>query len=385
MHHLPEQWDTSAHDISAQMQQADIIDQPSPVGTPVDEFPTLSQDVVARGRRGGAATRGTDPSRARFALAVKKAAQQSPANLPPPTLGAHFATTPRQTSGGSGSPLLRSGPPVARASPRLKLRPPTLLPTLSTGAALNEMYLAYRARAIKLGGERHACLSRAAEAWRRGDGAAAKQFSLQGAELNAKMGKESAEAVARLMRERSRLSVDAVRNRDTAWSDDPRDRSERGKLVGGSLGVCLGVAPKSVDAKATPEERMEGVLDLHGLHATEATEVLETFLLSVSRPPLTVRLSGPLTPVRACSWRTSTISGSRTSSWARRSTRGRRTRSAARRACASPRACATGSTNGAIPGRNATVLSAWTRSRTRRETHTCRTLEICCTARLLAV
>ncbi|KZV78494.1 hypothetical protein EXIGLDRAFT_737601, partial [Exidia glandulosa HHB12029] len=137
LHHLPEQWDTSVQDITTQMQQTDFMDQPSPVGTPVDEFPILSQEVVARGRRGGAATRGTDPSRARFALAVKKAAQQSPANLPPPTLGAHFATTPRQASGGS-SPMLRSGPPVARASPRIKLRPPMLLPTLSTGAALNE-------------------------------------------------------------------------------------------------------------------------------------------------------------------------------------------------------------------------------------------------------
>ncbi|EJD48105.1 hypothetical protein AURDEDRAFT_144350 [Auricularia subglabra TFB-10046 SS5] len=277
LHHLPEQWDSSVKDTTTQM-TATELDAPSPAGTPVDEFPTLSHEPVARGRRGGAATRGQDPSRARFALAVKKAAQQSPANLPPPTLGAHFAATPRPASTG---PMLRTGPPVARASPRIRLRPPTLLPTLSTGAALNEMYLAYRARAIKLGAERHSCLSRAAEAWRRGDGAAAKQYSLQGAELNAKMGKESAEAVARLMRERSRLSVDAVRSRETSWSDDPRDRTERGKLMGGNLGVCLGVAAKSVDTKATPEERMEVVLDLHGLHATEATEVLETFLLSL--------------------------------------------------------------------------------------------------------
>ncbi|KAH7105963.1 hypothetical protein BKA62DRAFT_747811 [Auriculariales sp. MPI-PUGE-AT-0066] len=284
LHHLPEQWDQSVKDISTQLNQSDFVDQPSPAGTPVDEFPILSQELISSrngSRRGGPATRGTDPSRARFALAVKKAAQQSPANMPPPTLGAHFATTPRGANGSGTTPTLRSGPAVPRASPRIKLRPPSLLPTLSTGAALNEMYLAYRARAIKLGAERHACLSRAAEAWRRGDGAAAKQFSLQGAELNAKMGRESGDAVARLMRERSRLSVDAVRNREASWSDDPRDRTERGKLIGGSLGVCLGVAAKPIDPKATPDERMESVLDLHGLHATEATEVLETFLLSL--------------------------------------------------------------------------------------------------------
>ena len=34
--------------------------------------------------------------------------------------------------------------------------------------------------------------------------------------------------------------------------------------------------------KLTYEERTEVALDLHGLHANEATEVLEEFLLAVS-------------------------------------------------------------------------------------------------------
>ena len=33
----------------------------------------------------------------------------------------------------------------------------------------------------------------------------------------------------------------------------------------------------------TTEERTESTLDLHGLHSNEATEVLEDFLLAVSR------------------------------------------------------------------------------------------------------
>jgi len=142
--------------------------------------------------------------------------------------------------------------------------------------------MVYRSRAIQLGGARNACLSRAADAWRRGDGAAAKRFSREGHELNAKMSAEMADAAKKLVRERSKLAEGAVRNRDANWSDDPGDRSSRGKIVGGGLGVCLGVASVSGDTKAlSGEERTEAMLDLHGLHANEATEVLEQFLLTV--------------------------------------------------------------------------------------------------------
>lgn len=97
------------------------------------------------------------------------------------------------------------------------------------------------------------------------------------------MGAEMAEAAAKLVGERAKLSEQAVRSRDASWSDDPGDRSARGKSCGGGLGVCLGVASAHIgDGKATAEERTEAMLDLHGLHSNEATEVLEKFLLSVN-------------------------------------------------------------------------------------------------------
>ena len=80
-------------------------------------------------------------------------------------------------------------------------------------------------------------MSRAADAWRRGDGAAAKRFSREGHELNAKMGAEMADAVAKLVGERAKLSEQAVRSRDARWSDDLGDRGARGKSCGGGLGV----------------------------------------------------------------------------------------------------------------------------------------------------
>lgn len=248
----------------------------------LDEFPTLGYEGQA-GRR--APPPAHDPSRTRFAAAVKKA--------PPTAQSSLTATKPteaelaarREAMGSAADPIHHRSAIVApRASPRLKLRPPTLLPTLPTGESVNQMYMAHRQRALQLGQARNACLSRAADAWRRGDGAAAKRFSREGHDLNAKMSAEMMVSAANLVRERARLSEAAVRQRDASWSDDPGDRASRGKICGGGLGVCLGIANRNIggDRKLTPEERTEAALDLHGLHSNEATEVLEKFLLAVS-------------------------------------------------------------------------------------------------------
>lgn len=225
----------------------------------------------------------SDPSRTRFAAAVKKSAPATPP-IPKPTDSATLLAR-RQAMGPAADPLHHSTAIIApRPSPRIKLRPPTLLPTLPTGGAVNEMYMAYRARALQLGAARNACLSRAADAWRRGDGAAAKRFSREGHDLNAKMRGEMAESARKLVRDRNKIVEQAVRGRDASWTDDPADRSTRGKICGAGLGVLLGVANKDLSmdlTRLTPEERTECVLDLHGLHANEATEVLEEFLVAV--------------------------------------------------------------------------------------------------------
>jgi hypothetical protein len=90
-------------------------------------------------------------------------------------------------------------------------------------------------------------------------------------------------AASNLVRERTNMAEQAVRARDPNWSDDINDRTTRGRTCGGGLGILLGTAPKNVeDGKLTSEERAEGMLDLHGLHSNEATEVLEQFLMAVS-------------------------------------------------------------------------------------------------------
>jgi hypothetical protein len=252
---------------------------------PQDEFPALGFDGNGggRGRRGAHYDRAyNDPGRTRFSTAVKK-----PAPIVPPSQnnGNDPAIVARREAMGPSADNLhhRSAIVAPRPSPRIKLHPPLLLPTLPTGEAISNMYMAYRSRALQLGAARNACLSRAADAWRRGDGAAAKRFSREGHDLNAKMGVEMAAAAAKLVRERAKVAEQAVRNRDTGWSDDPGDRSSRGNVCGGGLGVCLGISRKDTgDGKMTSEERKECMLDLHGLHSNEATEVLEEFLLAVS-------------------------------------------------------------------------------------------------------
>lgn len=284
LHHLPKDVDVSG--LTAAMSRS-TLNQVAPrlsVSPPPDDFPALGMDSGKGGRGGYGYGRESkaynDPGRTRFATAVKKAAPIAP----PPAANDPTLAARREAMGNAAEPLHHRSAIVApRASPRTKLHPPTLLPTLPTGESVNSLYMTYRSRALQLGAARNACLSRAADAWRRGDGAAAKRFSRDGHELNAKMSAEMVLAAGKLVRERAKLAEQAVRTREAAWSDDPGDRTSRGRVCGGTLGVCLGIASKSTgDGKLTPEERTESMLDLHGLHSNEAAEVLEEFLLAVS-------------------------------------------------------------------------------------------------------
>ncbi|KAL0580574.1 hypothetical protein V5O48_001399 [Marasmius crinis-equi] len=283
LHHLPKDVDISS--LNMVMARANINHQNHPVmgphNPPLEDFPVLGLDADKSKRHPY-----NDPARTRFAAAVKKPAPPTASSLGLTSMPTNVNTAARREAmGHSAMEDLhhRSAIVAPRSSPRIRLRPPTLLPTLPTGESVNKLYMTYRSRALQLGAARNACLSRAADAWRRGDGAAAKRFSREGHDLNVKMGAEMAKAASHLVRERARLTQQAVRNRDASWSDDPGDRTSRAKPCGAELGVCLGIASQSVDTKLKSEERTEVVLDLHGLHANEATEVLEEFLLALEQ------------------------------------------------------------------------------------------------------
>ncbi|KAI6044215.1 hypothetical protein EDC04DRAFT_2643476 [Pisolithus marmoratus] len=259
---------------------------PGTSSPPAEDFPALGYDgtSASRNRKGYGARDGhwqNDPGRTRFAAAVKR---QVPTTAPPDRAMVTRRESMTNINTADNLPL-RTTIVAPKPSPRIKLRPPTLLPTLAMGDAVNDLYMTYRSRALQLGAARNACLSRAADAWRRGDGAAAKRFSREGHELNAKMGHEMAEAAGKLVRERAKLAEKAVKARELNWSDDLGDRSIRGRTCGGGLGICLGVAKKDIggEAKLSSEERTEVMLDLHGLHSNEAAEVLEEFLLALER------------------------------------------------------------------------------------------------------
>jgi len=262
LHRLPN--DQDVEQVTSSVNSFTMDSEPSE--EPSSEFPALGDNMDSQGRSLLA-----DPGRTRFAAAVKKN-------------GGNFSRPdPYQTGGGGDSFHSQTLP---KPSPRIKLRPASLLPTLPTGDALNSMYMNYRSRALQLGAARNACLSRAAEAWRQGDGAGAKRFSREGQDLNSQMKAEARVAAGKLVRERAKVAMDAVRNRDASWSDDPGDRTNRGRVCGGGLGVCLGIAGKKAGMymeRLTAEERTETMLDLHGLHSNEATEVLEEYLLALEK------------------------------------------------------------------------------------------------------
>ncbi|KAG1876623.1 hypothetical protein DFJ58DRAFT_755294 [Suillus subalutaceus] len=270
LHHLPKDVDVAS--VTGALSRTSLSNSSTrTTSPPPDEFPALGFDA-SRNRRGYGARDGHwqhDPGRTRFAAAVKRPA---PAQVP---VDRTTATRPPISSNASVDNL------HIRTS---ILHPPALLPTLPTGESINALYMSYRSRALQLGAARNACLSRAADAWRRGDGAAAKRFSREGHDLNAKMGNEMTTAASKLVRERAKVAEQAVKSRDLGWSDDAGDRTARGRSCGGGLGVCLGIASTTTggDSKLTSEERTESMLDLHGLHSNEATDVLEEFLLAVT-------------------------------------------------------------------------------------------------------
>ena len=288
LHHIPADVDVAG--ITAAMGRADLGENPAPGAPTLDDFPALdysSRD--SRGRRGsyyGRNERATyDAGKGKFSQVANKTAPPPPSTVPrdPASQAAR-----REAMGIAADSLHNRSAIVApKPSPRLKLRPPTLLPSLPTGESANGLYVAYRSRALQLGAARNACLSRAADAWRRGDGSAAKRFSREGHDLNAKMASELTLSAGSVVRERATLIEQVVKARDGGWSDDPGDHSARGCMCGNGLGIILGIARRDVTGEQRelgPDERTESVLDIHGIHAPEASQLLEEFLLAVCVP-----------------------------------------------------------------------------------------------------
>ncbi|WVF65377.1 hypothetical protein IAT40_000104 [Kwoniella sp. CBS 6097] len=281
LHQLPNNLDTNA--LSNAMSHIEISSdgyaRPSSPAmySPAEEFPDLLASRLNRGIGGR-----FDPSRNRFANAVKRATPAPPSMIQV----SGMRQTPLPAQNNISPSLAPAVLAVPRPSQRIKLRPPTLLPTLKTGTMANEQYMTTRATSIRLGHARNACLARAADAFRRGDGAAAKRFSREGKALNQRMLNEAAEAAQTLVKDRRIEAQSAVRERDPGWSDDPSDRAERGKECAGGLGTIMGVAGrKNVQGGDTLSsvERTEALLDLHTLHGGEGSDIAGQFLAELER------------------------------------------------------------------------------------------------------
>jgi hypothetical protein len=145
-------------------------DEGSSSGRVEEDFPTLAAATASASARnqGLSSGGGKDPTTTRWAGIVKngRPVSQLPVNSRP--------SLPRAASGSSRTPGRggeRSAPfSQPRQSARLALRPPTLLPTISTGAAVSRMYEEYRQQFFEYGNARNKCLVKAAACFRAGDG-----------------------------------------------------------------------------------------------------------------------------------------------------------------------------------------------------------------------
>lgn len=245
--------------------------QPGMQTDSVDEFPSLGA-ALASGNRNAV--------NARYTNALKSAPR--PGNLAP---------LPRDIG---PSPMLTptNVPTSGRQSTRIHLRPPALMPTLATGSAVGDSYAAYRSTFLDLGAARAKALQKAAECWKRGDGAGAKTWSKEAAAQDRQRIAAGRDAAKQILAERKATLRKAVITPAPGTTTEGRadvvaERGIKGRDAGASLGVLLGVA--AVDGlptesqRCTVDERTEVAVDLHGLHGEEAIDFLAQFLAGLER------------------------------------------------------------------------------------------------------
>ncbi|KAK4049871.1 hypothetical protein OIO90_005260 [Microbotryomycetes sp. JL221] len=242
------------------------------------DFPTLGQDN--RSRHQGVRNAQLDPTRTRFSGAVKFGSKV-------PATPASSAAIAASRMPPPAAPPSRDAMPKPKRSVRITLRPPMLLPTLPTGSALAALYVKYRSSFLELGANRNKCLARAAECWKRGDGAGARKFSREAQDWSRQVAIEGRDSAAKIVEERKRVLREAVKDNEGrgGTTDDAPDRKMRGQERGG--GIVLGVVAQSAlpsnERALTVDERTEVALDLHALHTDEAISFMGDYLLALEK------------------------------------------------------------------------------------------------------
>ncbi|UTT90723.1 hypothetical protein NDA17_006875 [Ustilago hordei] len=249
---------------------------------------------------GGGAAAAADASRNRWASTVQRKAptdavirahSDSQGVISIHSKAGPMRSQPGATGSAEGKQVGKAAAATSRTSARIPLRPSALLPTLLTGSSAASTYQTHRADVLSLAEQRNKLLARASEAYRKGDVASASKFSKEASSLNHRYEDESrtaAHAIVkdRLVELRARLNDPfASGSNAAAQSTEAGTRNLRGKVVGNGLGLCLGAVRRGAlqgnSANLSVDERTECLLDLHGLHAKEAVELTEKFLLGL--------------------------------------------------------------------------------------------------------
>ncbi|PLW55207.1 hypothetical protein PCANC_03237 [Puccinia coronata f. sp. avenae] len=186
-------------------------------------------------------------------------------------------------------------PSSSQQQQQRRLRPIQLLPVAPVVpspslAKLSETYFE-KTREVRNDG-----YELAKEAAKKPEGSAVKRWSREGEKRVRAQASETQGLAGQLIAERNRLMKDAVRAGVPMRADkvdEGPDRMHRGKEMGG--GICLGVVapprPSTTTTSTTittgkknasvPKERMEVLMDLHGLHPDDGVYYLEKFLMAL--------------------------------------------------------------------------------------------------------
>lgn len=172
-----------------------------------------------------------------------------------------------------------------KKKPQARLRAAQLLPDNSAepSPSLAKLTDTYRAKTLEFSSRRKECFDLAKESFKRADGAGVKKWSKEGDEWNRRLADETRAIAGSMIAERNRLLKDAVRegvSERLSKVEEGPDRMHRGKEMGG--GICLGVVASSRNQGVVAvKERMEVLMDLHGLNPEDGVYYMEKFLMAL--------------------------------------------------------------------------------------------------------
>ncbi|KAG8763286.1 hypothetical protein FRC19_001536 [Serendipita sp. 401] len=174
----------------------------------------------------------------------------------------------------SRSPPSSAFSTLSRTSAQNRLRPPTLLPKVQTGASVGTQYKHHYAKALQLRKDHDAHSGKLHHIYKKWDRPATSKRNDAAKEHHIAMKEAWDEAAESLFQKRQEDLLNTV-------NANRRGGDRAGTRIGNQRGILLGTSCRG--AGRVSGENEETAIDFHGIHAEAAIKFLEQFLLGLKK------------------------------------------------------------------------------------------------------